>query len=209
MAEVTDIGLYTTPSTWVCPFADELNKPYRRVVGVQHSNGIPSTHWTRVDPVNYVFSYDRSDVELEVVTMPVNTAKLLIGFYKRFFADEPRSRPQYSPRDGSYQGEQTEEYNCHRFGYWMRGTPAAQGFECPDAPDHITERRPTNTPLPLGRHGVLGTVGAAAHSVVGLGEDLEECIQVLSTGGNMGIDTYEAIVDQYDYMRTGGMQYFA
>ncbi|HMS50271.1 MAG TPA: hypothetical protein PKA02_02435 [Candidatus Saccharibacteria bacterium] len=209
MSGVSEIGLYTTPSTWVSPFAGDLSKPYRRVVGVQYGDGVPSVDWAQVDPVNTISAYDRTDADLEVITMPTNTARLLIGFYKRFFVNSPQTRPQYSRGDGYYQGEQTEEYNCHRFGYWMQGTPAAQKFECPEAPDHITERRPAHTPLPLGRHGVLGTVGAAVHSIVGLGEDREDCLQVLATGGHMGIDTYEAIVDQYDYMRTAGMQYFA
>lgn len=205
MKDLVEVGLHTVSSTWVSPFSDRLVTPYRRVVGIQHRSEMPQVDWSVINPFHPDFEsdYDASQTSLEVIAMPELTAERLVTFYKRYF-----SEPQ-DPQGSWYPGAQIEEYNCHRFGYWMRGTRAAQDYYCPMAPDHITEGFSVSNPLPPGRHGVLGTVGAAVHSVVGLGADRDDCLQVLATDGYMGIDTYENIVDQYDYMRTARMQFFA
>ncbi len=207
MTDLERVGLHTVPSTWVSPFSDSLDEPYRRVVGLSRASDTRTTTWLKVDPCFPESDYDRTDAAFEVIEMPSLTAERLLSFFNRYFGDERRAKPVL---DGN--GHQidviTEGYNCHRFGYWMKGTPAAQQFEVPGAPDFITKRPAFSGNLPIGRHCVLGTVGAAVHSVVGLGEDRDECLQVLASQGHMGIDTYERVVDQYDYMRTRDMQFF-
>ncbi|HUD06762.1 MAG TPA: hypothetical protein VMR34_02645 [Candidatus Saccharimonadales bacterium] len=97
----------------------------------------------------------------------------------------------------------------------MNGTIVAREFDCPPAPDHVVEEGyPINPPIALGRHAVLGgrdestRLGAAVHSVVGLGEDRPECIEVLTTDGFMGIDSYENVLDFYDDDRSRGLKFF-
>jgi hypothetical protein len=206
MTKSVEVGLYTVPSTWVRPNLDKLSTPYRRVVGTEYGDGVRSLSWAKIDPSQPETSYRQEDTSLEVINIPNITAERLIGFFQRFYSDTPRSKSNYDLRTGQYMGERTESYNCHKFGYWMSGTPAAQKFECPEAPDYVTERRPIDTPLPIGRHGVIGIVGAAVHSIVGLGEDREDCLQVISMGGHMGIDTYQAVIDSYE---TKDLQFFA
>ncbi len=210
MTESVSVTLDTVLSTWTSPFQKTpLEQPYRRVVRVRRGVGkTQEDHWSRINPAIPESAYNRNEVTPEVITMKPYLAERLVSFFCHFFVEDPRTKPQYDRVTGTQVGNLDEAYNCHRFGYWMRGTPAAQDFNSPAAPDHVTEGFAINGNLPMGRHGVLGTRGAAVHSVVGLGEDRNECLQVTGTGGFLGIDTYEHVVDQYDYMRTAGMQIF-
>jgi hypothetical protein len=65
--------------------------------------------------------------------------------------------------------------------------------------------------LPLGRQGVLGErtdpyVRYIAHSVIGLGEDRDEFLEVSHTYGYLGIQQYTNSLPYYEMMRgTNGL----
>ena len=90
----------------------------------------------------------------------------------------------------------------------MRGSAVAQLDPIPDAPDFVVQEGIKAKPnFPLGRHAVLG-VGAAVHSVVGLGRETDDCIQVLAYGGNLGINTYQNTLAYYDAGQSSGYAFF-
>jgi hypothetical protein len=192
---------YTVPSTFVRMSTRILSattaEPYRRVVGLSLQD--EETQWSQIDPRNPDAIYAASDAEVERLIMPDEVAQKIGAFFTRFFVDEPRIKLGRHLED-----QQVEDYNCHRFGYWMRGVSAAQRFELPEAPDHVVEMgRRALEPLPAGQHGVIGVrddqlgYGSALHSAVGLGQETEDCIQVLASDGFMGIDTYTSAIDFY------------
>ncbi len=205
MANLESAALYTVPSTWVSPYTNPLSTPYRRVVGIEHAGGMPAASWSRIDPTRDVSAYKRRDAEREGIEMPTLALRRLVGFFNRYFVEDPRVKPVYDKKTGHQVDVSTEGINCHRFGYWMRGSIVADRHEVPEAPDHIVaEGVVVERSLPSGKHGVYGSrsdyflSGSALHSVVGLGEEQEECLQVLASGGFLGVDSYEHVLDFYD-----------
>lgn len=200
---VDAITALTVPSTYVSAFARPTKTSYRRVVGLM----IPGFGelWSRVDPTIPESAYSLDEATDELITLPHDTGQKLGRFFSRFFVEQPRIRIGSNPED-----RQAESTNCHRFGYWMRGVLAAEGFDIPDEPNHIVDMGRAGRQLKAGIHGVLGLrddaagYGAAIHSVVGLGEDSNECIQVLASQGFMGIDTYTSVIDYYQSLPSTG-----
>jgi len=201
---IDTITARTVPSTYVSAFAKPTEIPYRRVVGLM----IPGFGelWSRVDPTIPESAYSPDEATSEDMALPHDAGQKLGRFFFRFFVEPPRVRGVGSdPED-----MRTEYTNCHRFGYWMRGVLAAEGFELPDEPNHIVEMGRVGRQLRAGVHGVLGLrddaagYGTAMHSVVGLGEDSDRCMQVLASQGFMGIDTYTNVVDYYQSLPSTG-----
>lgn len=207
MAELVELRLFTTPSDLVYGLDRPTAVPYRRIVGMSYGDGMPAEYWSRTDHFGAAGAYDRDQATPETLAMPDHMAHKLISFFERYFAN---GRQPIPTTDGSRvaEGRVRDQYNCHRFGYWMRGSAVASRVEFPEAPDFVTEGFAIQGGVPMGRHSVLGTPGAAVHSVVGLGRDSDECLQVLSTGGFMGIDTYQHILDHYDPNGNRGMQFY-
>jgi len=89
------------------------------------------------------------------------------------------------------------EYNCHGFSRVLHGTSLDIGRA--DLPITKTiEGRPIVTRLALGSVGIIGfDTEYMPHSVVGLGEDESDCIQVMSTGGSIGVTDLDELVGFY------------
>ena len=198
------ITAHTVPSTYVRTGCRPTKVPYRRVVGLV----VPGfgEQWSRIDPTIPEAAYSRDEAASEEFEMPGDASNKLGRFWMRFFVEPPRVRSEYLV-------DRQEEYtNCHRFGYWMRGVHVAEEFDLPDEPNHIVDMGRSGHPLRAGVHGVLGQrddakgIGVARHSVVGLGEDRNDCIQVLASGGFMGIDTYRNAIDYYESPLATGSQ---
>ena len=211
MTEVAQVTAYTVPTTWIATFSKQSLNPYRRIVGLEFGEGMPSAFWSRIDEALPETAYDAREATAEIIELPSAKVRRLVQFFNRFFVEPPRFKQGKDPED-----RMTEATNCHRFGYWMRGVLAAEGFAIPDAPDHIvSEGFVVNGNLPMGMHAVLGArndfygYGAAIHSVVGLGEDRDECLQVTGMGGFLGIDTYENVLDVHDHQRSRNLNFYA
>ncbi len=199
------ITAYTVPSTYVSTFSKPTATPYRRVVGLV----VPGFGelWSRADPTIPESIYSRDETTPEQIELPVNASPKLGRFYLRFFVEPPRVKVGNSPED-----QRAESTNCHRFGYWMAGQPAAEGFETPEDPNHVVSMGKITHRLGAGVRGVLGIRndstgnGVSLHSVVGLGENNNECLQVLASNGFMGIDTYANIFSYYQLPPTSDRQ---
>lgn len=73
--------------------------------------------------------------------------------------------------------------NCHYFGRLIAGMP-----ESSEAPYLTSDGEVVKTPLALGELGIIGSNDAYPHhSLVGLGEEISESIQVMSGFGEFGI----------------------
>jgi hypothetical protein len=91
-----------------------------------------------------------------------------------------------------------EAMNCHKFSRLMHGIHLERTIqdEEPLVEDESGCRQVVN--LALGRIGVIGVEAVGVlHSLVGLGEDNPESIQVMSVDGELGICPNEHILDFY------------
>lgn len=209
MAEIVPIKLYITESSYVGIDNRPTTTPYKRVVGMSVGDGMPQEMWTPARNRNTLEVYTPSDVDMLEIEATERFASRLSSFFSKYFVEGPKQPPQPEIPGVAYEFN-PERYltNCHRFGYWMRGSAVAQLDALPDAPDFIVQDGIKSKPnFQLGQHAVLGS-GAAVHSVVGLGLDTEDCIQVLGTGSNLGIDTYENTLAYYDPGQKKGFAYF-
>ena len=191
---ITPVTFRTVESNYAGPFSPATDEPYQRVLGLSIGNGMPENLWTPSGSGADLLDYTQSDTEERTIEIPSIIAGRLGSFFNRFYVEAP----QYQLQSPESQLAEFYETNCHRFSYWMKGTPAAEGPGIPAAPDHIvSEGLRVKPPFKLGRHAVLGR-HAAIHSVTGLGEDTDECLQVLASSGPMGIGRYDAILADYD-----------
>jgi hypothetical protein len=63
--------------------------------------------------------------------------------------------------------------------------------------------------LAAGQLGIVATAGCYPHhSVIGLGEDIPESIQVMSSNGEFGIADNEAILNFYNQIHPGASHSF-
>ncbi|HZP55446.1 MAG TPA: hypothetical protein VFB03_01610 [Candidatus Saccharimonadales bacterium] len=186
MRATGELAAYTVPSTWTRPEFKPTVRPYNRVVGLTNNGEVLwQPTFGSADP-NHQFS--KSDAER--VAIPSNDifAKRLIEFFARYIAE---------CRGGHIS---TETYNCHRFGLWMVGADSGNSVR---PPTEVVDSEPIEKGrrLSLGQRGVIGYKfrghTSASHSIVGLGREKPDCIQVIAVGGHMGIRSYEDTLDHY------------
>lgn len=209
MAETVLVKLYTTESNYVGIGNRPTATPYRRVVGISVGEGMPQEKWTPARNRNTLEVYSPSDVDMLKIDATERFASKLFSFFSKYYVEGPNQPPQPEITGIPYEYD-PERYltNCHRFGYWMRGSAVAQFDPLPEAPDFVVQEGIKAQPnFPLGKHAVIGS-GAAVHSVVGLGRETEDCIQVLGTGSNLGIDTYQNTLSYYDPDQIKGYAYY-
>ena len=211
MNRVETVGLFTVPSTYVTAFTKPIDAPYKRVVGFCMGDG-SDIKWARTNDRRPEADYSPSDAAVETIPMPTRLADRLGSFFTRFCVNDPRTE-QYGPLGDMH----VEAINCHRFAYWMVGDAVAQEMELPPEPNHvIVDGNQSDMPLTLGTHGVIGTDSnskskwnpAAHHSVIGLGENREDCLNVLGYGGFLGLVNYRAIYDYYNSFITPDLQLY-
>ena len=199
--------MHTIPSTWVNKDRDDLDLPYRRIVGISPLKDGQDNIWVDCDLSRLETYFDKQAVSSELIELDEILSDRLVGFFRRYFVEPQRTRPFIL--NGTVHSIDTETYNCHLFGYWMSGMNITSSFYLPDEPENISNYgRLLDGNAKLGQHAVLSFYGDSIHSVVGLGEDNDSCLQVIATNGHIGIDTYENVVDQHDYMRTDKMQFY-
>lgn len=169
---------------------------FRRIVAITYGKPIWAHRLKNDGPVNE-YSYDPDESVSQSIELPSIQVPKLVAFFSRYMA-----------LDGTRQ--HGEQYNCHRFAHWMVGDDAAQRYSCPVAPLSIVQngqRLDTTHANPgllnHGQHGVIGarpedynadvfyTPPRATHSVVGLGIQTADCLQVGGNDGHLGITTYK------------------
>ena len=196
------LTLQTVSTNEVIPSTRKTKEPYKRVVGIY---GMGEELWSRTD-IKYrepLTPYAQADASPEEIEFPDYMGERLLAFFERYFVKDAMivQKARMSLLTGQHY--EVDEYNCHRFAYWMKGVPAAQSFDVPEAPDHIvTDGMEVPGSLDMGRHGAFGSrnyrrAGAALHSVIGLGVDRNDCLQVTGIGGLMGVDTYSNLRELY------------
>ncbi|HET9721680.1 MAG TPA: hypothetical protein VFP32_01470 [Candidatus Saccharimonadales bacterium] len=95
--------------------------------------------------------------------------------------------------------QNSRRFNCHRFARTMAGEHDIFGYYetlAPMSDDFCNRPRVGN--LPAGAIGMVGAAGfGVMHSLVGLGENIPESIQVMSGQGEFGIAKNEDVLDWY------------
>lgn len=203
MPTLERVTLHTVRSTWSGQIKNPLANPYRRILGIESGD---EQLWSRVGPLDH----DMRDLKRQAVTeeleVPDNFKQRLISFFERFLADRARTERRYETNNGLNSPNPVTGYgyNCHRFAFWMRGVGEVQDIVVPGPLEHIIEEGiVVENPLALGQHAVVGVrvamtgKGYADHSLIGLGEDTNDCLQVSGARGYMGIDTYARTLENY------------
>jgi hypothetical protein len=120
-------------------------------------------------------------------------AARLTKFFSRNILDVDTEDPDRSMRRGIY--------NCHTFAIEMALGIITTTRYGKSTIEHYTRNfLPTNQNLGSGQIGTINPKGqyTAMHSIIGLGEDTSDCIQVLNNNSNLGISTYKEALAIYD-----------
>jgi hypothetical protein len=175
-------------------------EPYRCVVGMDIND---ETVWIP----NY--GHDLSEATQEVLELPGRMATRATIFFEHWLAAPSRFKP----------------YNCHTFADFMaEKAQSVRGYYSTNV-HHVAARAviaagtEAQHPLELGEHGVIGAIQSdrrfkkeqAYHSVIGLGLDNPECLQVTRFRGFMGLSSYDSLLSYYcrPYENKGGVQLYA
>ncbi len=125
-------------------------------------------------------------------SLPINepVSGRLAEFFRTYTPGAKRSR--------GYSGR----YNCKVFGSMMiTGVRDSDNTIERKAMYVVEHGQPTESNLKMGQLGVLGYKRGrktiASHAVIGLGEDVDKCIQVMWTNGHIGITSYEDLIEFY------------
>jgi hypothetical protein len=187
MTQAEALRVYTVESNFVRAFDTPFLPAFHRVVGIVDPGGYTSwaSPYATHDPAS---AYNRSDAtELRLNGSRIFNRRLF-NFFQRLFV-------QYDTR--------LPDYNCHAFAGWMTGlTDIYTSSDITGATQLVTSGALALKPLELGQHGALGirlrSYGAAMHSVIGLGPDNPNCIQVMQLHGHIGIAPYTDVHRYYD-----------
>lgn len=205
--------IYTVPATWVHSHMLPTEQPYRRVVGVEDPFAPGEISWARIGRYPGEAAYVPDEAVPEEHVWQQDFTANLWQFFQRFYVNGRRVAP-----DSENPGKMLRESaNCHRFAYWMGGVPCAREFEFPPIPDEVaTDDNACAPPLALGQQGVIAPSSdsgpgyrPAYHSIVGLGEDSPECLQVMARDCFLGIDTYDNVLRQYGRAAWAEVQIYA
>lgn len=184
------LAVYTVPSTWVRSDHFETGAPYDRIIGMTNQDGerLWSSYTSPDDPTEYPTA--NAD-EVLIPTTPEFSARLL-DFFK------------------TYQVEAHGPFsNCHMLGRAMCGDTISI-----EAQDHIMQSGElVEVNLSLGQVGIIGYrqpgLPLPLHTIVGLGEDNPDSVQVMAAFGYLGIRSNEE-TKRYHYMEavpSGMMQW--
>lgn len=204
--EVAELEVHMVESTWVRQYSDQFDKPhdvhtkqpYKRIVGLAGPD--QELLWTPQEiPADSSSTFDPTETTRETLSLPATMLDRVVEFF-----DENMSEGGFNPDE--------EKYNCHRFAAAVAGINHKENPFWPR--NFVRERaeRQTSDPLPLGQIGVIGATtggeGQGMHSVIGLGEDRDECLQVMWTQGHLGIASYSDLLKFYKKHVGGALRSF-
>jgi hypothetical protein len=167
------ITLHTAPDRWLSFFLSD--QPYQRVLTVIETDG--------TEHASPAFDqYNPDDINRRELPSTPELSQRLADFFDTYLISRRGRR-----------------YNCHKFALWMSGVEIPEVAGDSDWTEIAEPMMEDGTrhegPLALGKMGIIGhKMGGhprALHSVVGLGEDNPECLQVMGLNGYLGIDTYD------------------
>jgi hypothetical protein len=192
--ELVELNIYTTPSTWTRDGALPTVAPYDRIVGTDTGNGLLACR-------------DFDDVprtEQSVVVTPALRERFHQFFQKVIIPHDPETPGSILNQSG--------DYNCHRFTFAMDGLDAGTTDRALPLAERLARRsNVADTPYPLGAAGVMwindmqrGRI--AVHSFIGLGKRVPVSLQVLATGGHVGLRRYDEMTASYDQLWHGAAQ---
>lgn len=188
------LPIFTVKSDWIRRDEALDVEPYDRVVGVDVPDS-DKTLWTvDVVPEDFESKFDPKDTEREELKLPQNMALNLLAFFKKHLTDSD--------------GERDLFYNCHRFAYNLGGSEPQSGLVGTiSAGEVIKFGEKTDPPLSIGQHAVYGAfhgeesssngLAQPLHSVVGLGQEEERCLQVCDIEGHLGLRKYVSVEAYY------------
>jgi hypothetical protein len=165
-------------------YKESMNTPHRQVVGIRLHDSQPIELWDPRFPhgsSNEHFRTRGGTILQENLTV---TARMLCGLKICFEEFEARGRELF--------------YNCFSFAENLNGNHD-EYFR--DAAEDVVVRGKIVNPmrLRLGNVGVIGfrtsNKAEPLHSVVGLGEDVDECLQITCWHGYVAISSYQAAWD--------------
>lgn len=185
----SELVVHTVPSWEPGLLARRREIPFRRIVGMDIGD---ETVWVAGtgDFLKHP-EYDPEESASETLQLSDGLALKVKVFFRNWLA--------------SSEIRQAGSYNCHSFADF-----ASVGE--PESPSQFSTRRhilaarqmvagwaEATQPLEMGQHGVIADERAKPlHSVIGLGEDNPECLQVTQVFGSMALDRYDAILDYYN-----------
>lgn len=133
-------------------------------------------------------NYDRDDTSHATITLSAMLHKRLSDFFEVHFTDPTLDQ---------------WKYNCHYFAASMVDPDDAHRFAPSDHVEAVREvmrkmtLRPDSTSLELGRRAIIGAYTdqpMPAHSIIGLGESYDDCLQVIAWGGHLGLASIRQLV---------------
>jgi hypothetical protein len=190
MTNTNTLRLFTTPSTYISFDYGHQDEPYRRIVAVQWERVM---QWSHLDPADPATAYASEAITEEKFEVPAEFGQRTMQFFTRFYAGQRDPKEQARIR-----------VNCHRYGRWMINDRRAMKPNGHNPPGELIPKlQVVDGPLPVGVRGVIGEldtkykVPQALHSLIGLGEDIPDCVQVMGQHGFMGLDGYQKLLEEY------------
>lgn len=180
------LRLYTVESRWLNDAHHLRAIPYERVVAAETKDDFL---WATILPRRDTrAAYDMRSAAIRDFEVSEVLAARFMSFFSTFYTG--LAQPGHS-------------FNCHRFAHWMQGLRSGiyyDGFR--GANRHIYEGQDvTGVQLSLGQHAVIGSVSPeyehrsiAQHSVIGIGDEENTCMQVMESDGYIGIETAQTVV---------------
>ena len=181
------LALYVIPKTWTDPSPSNPlpSISYLDVVGA--GNNEQEVVWGAEYADHQPKSEQRfSDTERLTIPSDALFSERLMGYLATYLSalPDPNNR-------------QTGEYLCHVFSAWMEGDSSPQDSAQRSALGLVRGGQIADRNLRLGERGVFGTESRGLHSITGLGERSEQCIQASNVLGAIAITSYSAIHGHY------------
>lgn len=183
--------LLTCKSTWVRTGLPHTQTPYERVVGIESDAGVVwAENMYSNDPWREYASQHVRDV---TINLPLDAANRLVDFFNL----------EYGPGKGTQR-----LFNCHRFAAYIAGMqsePWPMPYTEPNFNRFMIPADLSNG-VDAGRIAIIGCNNGQdrpdpVHSLIGLGEADDRCIQVMSgEPGHLAVATY---TDMLDYWKEG------
>jgi len=184
------LPLYTVPSTWVGKDCAPFPTPYDRIIAIKSPDGsvLRTGRPSYKDP-GAGFSLD-DITRIEIPTNPVLSERIAAFAQTCLIGASPDS------------------FNCHQFSSWVNSgkqtaSPLHQHTKIVDAP----KLNSPATGLALGQRGFVGRMlydtPKVLHSMIGLGEDNPQCIQIMANGGYLALTTYDEQVAYFTQLALG------
>jgi len=176
---MVELVVHTTPSVRYNADFSDMREPHRRIMAVEGSEGIIMAN-----------DIGSSALTEEVLRVTPQMRRLFIPYFRDIVVPHDPTLPDSWETPSA-------NYNCHHFAAAMNGV-RLRGWKDGTHRAHYLSllcSLPATGNLPLGAHGILRLAWNKEphHSVIGLGEDTEDCLHVPCIGGDVGITNYPHI----------------